>query len=127
MQLLEVVIDDLTGIVAVVGLGPHRRKIDLDFAVRHAVFEIVGSPAGTPVEEEPLLDRPSIGFQVERKHTRVRNRIVGPVENVVRFFAAVVHGFIGHFGDGADVVAQRQARHASHVAILALNALLAGR
>ena len=127
IELLEVVVDDFAGIVAVVGFGPHRREVDLDQAVGHAVFEFFGAPAGAPVEREPLVHRPAVGLQVEREHARVCDRVVRAVENVVRLLAVVVNRLVGHLGDRPDVVTERQARHAAHVAVLALNALLARR
>ena len=98
---------------------------DLNLLVGHAIFEFLGAPAGAPIERQPLVHRPAVGLQVEREHAGVGDRVVRAVENVVRFLAVVVHRFAGDLGDGAAIVTERQAGHAAHVAILALNALLA--
>jgi hypothetical protein len=127
LQLLEVVVDDLTRIQAVVDLGPHGWKLALDLAVLDRVFKLFRTPAGPPIERQPLIQRPAVRLQVERKHTRVRDRVVRTEESMVRLLAIVVDRFARHLGNWPALVAQRQARHAAHVAILALNALLARR
>ena len=57
----------------------------------------------------------------------MRDRVVRAEENVIRLLAVVVDRFARDLGDRAAVVARWHSRHATHVAVLALDALLARR
>src|SRR4051812_23842084 len=62
---------------------------------------------------------------MERKHTGVGDWGVRAVEDMVRFLATVVHRLVADLRDRAAVITERQAGHTAHVAVLALDALLA--
>src|SRR5262249_6600727 len=100
VELLEILVDDLPGIFTIEPIGPALRKVDLDLAASDLVFELVGAPAGAPVELQPFLHGEGLGFRVVREDAGVSNRIARTDEAVIGMLASRVDFLAADHGGG---------------------------
>src|SRR5262249_38292508 len=119
VELCEVLVDDLAGIFTIEPIGPALRKVDLDLAPSDLVFELVGTPAGAPVELQPFLHGEGLGFRVVREHGGVSNRIARAHEAVIGMLASRVDFPAADHGGGPGRVARGLSGDLAHVAVLA--------
>ena len=113
---IEVVLDDVSRVVAVVRLRPARRE---RVAVRHRLLERVGPPAGLVVEGQPLAQPGErLRLRVVRKDAGMNDGMVRTREHVVRPLARPARP-VADARRGTGRITRGHARLGPHVAVLA--------
>src|SRR4029079_8609630 len=86
-----------------------------------------GTPAGAPVELQPIFDAKGLGLGVVREDAGVGHRIARADEAVLCMLASRVDLLAADHGGGRGRVALRLAGNLAHVAVLAGDAGFARR
>ena len=123
----EILVDDLTGIFAIARISPSLWKIDLDLAGRNLVFELAATPAGAPVELQPVLDTRGLRLRVVREDAGVRDRIARTDKSVVCVLAPGIDLLAADDRGGRGRIAARLSGRLAHMAVLAADAGFACR
>src|SRR5262249_55873814 len=127
IELLEILLDDLPGVLAIEPVGPSLGKGDLDLAAGHLVLELGGAPAGAPVELQPVLHGEGLGLDVVREDAGMGNRIARTYEAVIGVLASRVDLLATEHGGRPGRIAVGLSWHLAHMAVLASDAGLPRR